>query len=143
MLYAVAVATVLASARQLGRIHRLDYSAPVVAIQHELAELTASRVRVTRWLLSLSPLIWTPLAILGARGILGFDRYEAFGPAWVAWNLAFGLAMIPVAIWIARHYSETLGTSPLLKHLADDMAGRSLVRAKKELDQIMRFEDER
>ena len=142
VLHAAAVFTIVASAWQLARIGRLDYAAPVVAIQHELAALRTSRLRVNRGLLLLSPLLWTPLAIVAAKGLLGLDLYRAFGPAWIAANLAFGLAVIPLAISIARRYSARIENSPLLKHLADDIAGRSLITARDHLEEIRRFEEE-
>ena len=137
-----AVFTIVASARQLARIGRLDYAAPVVAIQHELAALRASRLRVNRGLLLLSPLLWTPLAIVAAKGLLGLDLYRAFGPGWIAANLAFGLAVIPLAIFVARRYATRIENFALLRHLADDIAGRSLTAATRQLEEIRRFEEE-
>jgi hypothetical protein len=142
VLHAAAVFTIVASARQLAQLGRLDYAAPVVSIQHQLAGLRASRLRVTRWLLLLSPLLWTPLAIVAAKGLLGLDLYRTFGPAWIAANLAFGLAAIPLAIVIARRYSARFEDSPLLQHLADDIAGRSLTVARDHLGEIRQFEAE-
>ena len=101
-----------------------------------------SRLRVNRGLLLLSPLLWTPLAIVAAKGFLGVDLYRAFGPAWIAANLAFGLAVIPLAIAIARRFSARFENSPLLQHLADDIAGRSLASATRQLEDIRRFEEE-
>jgi hypothetical protein len=143
VLHAVVLLTIMASVRQLLAIGRIDYSAPVVAIQHQLAELRASRVRTTRWLLLLAPLLWTPLAIVGAQGLFGFDVYRVFGPLWVALNLGFGLAALLLAIWIARRHVDRLGGSRILKHLADDVAGRSVATAMGHLDEIVQFEQER
>jgi hypothetical protein len=142
VLHVVVVFTIVASGRQLARIGRIDYSAPVVTIQHELGELRASRVRITRWLLLLAPLLWTPLAIVGARGLFGFDVYRVFGPLWLALNLGFGLATLVLLVWVAHRYAERLGGSRFLKHLADDIAGRSLTTAMGFLEEIVRFEEE-
>ena len=90
----------------------------------------------------LSPLLWTPLAIVAAQGVFGFDVFRRFGPLWVTLNLAFGLATIPLAIWATRHFAERLNGSRFFKHLSDDIAGRSLVTAKVQLEEIARFEAE-
>jgi hypothetical protein len=142
VLHAVAVFTIAAAARQLVWVGRLDYAAPVVTIQHNLAGLRAERVRTSRLLLLLSPLLWTPLAIVAAQGLFGFDVVRGFGPLWVASNLAFGLAAIPLAIWATRCFVEGFGGSRFVKQLADDIAGRSLARAKDQLEEIARFEAE-
>ena len=47
VLHAVALFTILASVRQLAMVARIDYSAPILTIQHALAELRASRIRTT------------------------------------------------------------------------------------------------
>jgi hypothetical protein len=49
-------------------------------------------------------------------------------------NLGIGLAIIPLAIWIARRYGERLGRSRILEHLADDIAGLSLTTAMGHLE---------
>jgi serine/threonine-protein kinase len=142
VLHAVSLFMIVAAARQLAWIDRIDYSASVAAIQRDLARLRASRVRTVRWLLLLSPLLWTPLAIVAAQGLLDVDLYRDFGIAWVAANLAFGAAFIPLAVWIARRCGGWLDASPALRRLVDDVAGRSLVRAKDLVDEIARFEEE-
>jgi hypothetical protein len=87
--------------------------------------------------------LWTPLAIVGAQGLLGFDVYRVFGPLWVALNLGIGLTALLLVIWIARRHAEQLGGSRILEHLADDIAGRSLATAMGHLDEIVQFEQER
>lgn len=133
-LLVVAAFTIAAAVRQLALIGRIDYAAPVVAIQRELAALRATRVRTTRWLLLLSPLLWTPLAVVAAKGLWGFDSYRGFGVAWVAWNLAFGVAAIPLLVWLARRFGDS--------RVGDALAGRSLAKATGWLDDVTRFAGE-
>jgi hypothetical protein len=143
VLHVTAVFTIAIGVRQLVLLRGVDYSAPVVTIQHQLAALRMSRVRTTRWLLLLSPLLWTPLAIVAAQGLFGLDVYRESGPAWVAWNLAVGLAFIPLAVWIARLVSRRAAGAPWVQRLADSLAGRSLATARGLLEEVARFEDER
>ena len=135
-----AVWMVVTTARQLAMVARLDYAAPVVAIQQTLAELYASRVRMSRAILLLSPLLWPPLAVVAAKGCFGFDLYRSFGALWVASNLAFGLAVIPIALLISSRLAKSQTGSRFLKKLADQLAGRTLVEAQSRIAEISRFE---
>ena len=142
-LHIAAIVKLSATVRQLVLIAGIDYAAPVVEIQRRLAALRALRIRITRWALLLAPLLWTPMVIAAAYVLVGVDLYRGFGLLWVGLNLAFGLAVIALALWIARRHAGWLGRSRLLQRLADDIAGRSLLAAAGHLDQIARFEDER
>lgn len=143
VLHVAAIGKLSATIRQLVRIARIDYAAPVVEIQRQLAALRALRIRTTMGVLLLAPLLWTPLAIVAARVLLGLDLYRGAGPVWIGCNLAFGAAVIPLALWIARRHAGWLRSSRFLQRLADDIAGRSLLAATGHLDEIERFADER
>lgn len=142
VLHAVAVASIAAAAWQLSVLLRLDYSAPVVSIQRRLATLRIARGRFDRWILLLSPLLWTPLAIVAGQGILGLDVYQVLGGRWIMSNLVFGVVAIPLLLGLARALGSTAGGSRLLASLADSIAGRSLSSAREQLDEIARFEFE-
>ena len=141
ILQSVIVFTIATAARQLTMIGHIDYAAPVVAIQRAVTTLRASRVRTTKWLLLFAPLLWTPLAIVGARGLWGLDLYEG-GGGWLPGSLGVGVAVILLIIWIARRYADLLGHSRFLKRLSNDIAGRSLIAATSFLDEIAQFEKE-
>lgn len=119
---------------------RVDYSAPVLEIQHRIALLRAARIRSTQFTLLFAPLLWTPLAIVAARGLLELDLYSTLGSGVIAANLAVGLAVIPLGIQAARFCAQRLEHSPVLKRLADCIAGYSLTRALESVDEIERFE---
>ncbi len=137
-----AVAFAIRSIGQLVAVHSLDYSAPVVAIQKQLAELRIQRIRVTKWVLLLSPVLWTPLLIVAFEGLLGVDAYLFLDGTWLAANLLLGLAFIPLMLWAARHFADRWQGSPLVQRLMDDLAGRSLVTATGFLNELSRFEEE-
>jgi hypothetical protein len=136
------VALVIASIRQLGALHGLDYSAPVVAIQKQLEALRIERIRTTQWVLLLSPLLWTPLLIVALEGLLGIDSYLFLDGRWLAANLLVGLAFIPLMLWVARRFAGRWQGSPLVRSLMDDLAGRSLVAAAGFLSTLSGFEEE-
>jgi hypothetical protein len=136
------IGLLIAAVRQLVAIHRLDWSAPVVAIQQRLESLRVERLATTRITLLLSPLLWTPLLIVGLESLLGVNAYELFSGAWLLANLLFGLAVIPIAIWASRSYADRLERSPLVRRLMRDLAGHNLNAASASLEELARFESE-
>lgn len=135
-----AVALLVASVRQLAAIDAIDYAEPVLTIQKKLASLWILRIRTTLAILLFGPLMWVPLLVVTARGLFGIDVYGA-GTLWLAANLVFGLAVIPLAYWLARAYGKRLTALPAVRSLADQIAGFSLTRAMDSLESIRRFED--
>ena len=133
-----AVGLVIAGARQLADARAIRYDAPVVEIQRKLEVLHLRRVRSIIGTLLFAPLMWVPLLIVGARGFFGLDVYAA-GIPWLAANVAFGLAVIPLAVWVARRYGARLGASPWMRELADTIAGRTLAEACEALAVIEGF----
>ena len=85
---------------------------------------------------------WIPLAIVLLKGLGGVDLYAVsdFMPRFIAWNIAFGLAFIPLAIWVAKVFGEQMTESTFMRKLGDSLAGRDLAAAKDFLDRLSRFE---
>jgi len=131
---------VASGVRHLVRLRMIDPGGPVVRSQEELGQIWADRIRVTRAILLLSPLIWTPLLIVVLKGLFGVDAYRVLGGAFLAANVVFGVAMIPVLLWIAQRMSTRADRHPLLARFRDDLAGRSLSKAVAELAALRRFE---
>jgi len=128
--------------RQWATLKSIDYSAPILAIQKRLGALRVERVRATQWVLLTAPLVWTPLLIVGMKGLLGVDAYAAFSQAWLVANLAFGVAVIPLAVWIARRSADRMERSPLVQRLLRDLAGYNLNAAIGFVGSLARFEEE-
>ena len=106
-------------------------------------ERTRSALRPLWWLLgtelAILPL-WTPLAIVVAQGIFGFDLYRWFGAGWVAANVVFGIACTPLMVWLARRLDA--GRDGIVGGLLDDFAGRRMADAMGRLDEVAAFESE-
>jgi len=136
-----AIGLLIAGVRQLAQLSVIDYDEPVVAIQKKLEALRVARIRTTLWILLFAPLMWLPIFIVGLRGIFGVDVYAAASPAWLAGNVLFGLAVIALAIFIARRYGPRLSRATAIRRLADAIAGNSLTEARDSLDAIRRFEE--
>ncbi len=142
ILHLAALALIVVGIRQLALIARIDYSLPVVAIQRQLALVRTLRVRSIQWTFLLAPLLWTPLAIVCAQGFLGLDLYAGLGMQFIAINIGVGLFVIPLGIQAARACAGRLGNSPILRRMADSVAGYSLTRALTLVQEIEMFERE-
>ena len=136
-----AILLVVTGARQLAALHGIDYGAPILAIQKKLETLRAARIRTIQWTLILSPLLWTPLLIVALKGFFGVDAY-AFGAAFLASNLLFGLAFLVFMVWVSRRYADRMQRSPAIRRLMDSIAGRSLNTAMAFLESLSRLERE-
>ncbi len=137
-----AVLLVAESIRQMVAIHAIDYEEPVVAIAKKLEQLRIKRIAIVKWTLFTAPLLWIPLLIVCLRGFFGIDAYAALGAGYLAANLALGLSIIPLALWVSRRYATRFERSSLVRSLMDDVTGRSLMAALESLSTIRRFEHE-
>jgi hypothetical protein len=138
-LYAVVFLSALI--RQIAAVRRIDYGLPVARIQKQLEELRVMRIRTVQWGVLAGLVAWTPFAIVVLKAVLGVDLYQ-FGPAWVWTNLLFGLAAIPLAIWLSKKFAGRAGRSPFLQGVMADIAGTSLNAAATSLAALAEFEQE-
>jgi hypothetical protein len=115
--------------RQMAMLRQIEYAAPVAEVQRRLADLRFLRLRTRRWVLLLAPLVWAPLLVVAARGLVGLDIYAGLGWPWVVANVAFGAAFAVVLAWASRRWGNRLAGTRWAVALADDLAGRSLARA--------------
>lgn len=137
-----AIALLIARGRQWWALRGIDYSAPVVAIQKELGRLRLQELRVLKWVLITAPLAWTPLLIVAIEGLLGLDAYALFSGAWLAANVAFGVAALLLAVWISRRYAERMERSPRIQRVMRNLSGYNLSAAAGFLGSLARFEEE-
>lgn len=138
---AYAIAILVFVARQIGFALGVDYSQPVAVIQRELETLRRLRVRSLQWALLLAPLAWALFVIVGPQAFFGVDAYEALGPTYLAANFVFGLAFIPLVLWLTRKYGEHLGRFPGMQRLLRDLAGYNLNIATNFLTALSEFEE--
>ncbi len=136
------IALVIAGARQIAAIYLIDYSAPIVVIQRRLELLRIERIRTVKWTLLLAPLAWTPLFIVAMKALFDVDAYTSFGIAYVVANLAFGVAVVIIGVWAARHFAARFEGSSAMRWIADCLAGTSLKSAARFLDSLSHFEEE-
>lgn len=124
----------------LGMIGRIDYTAPVLGIQQQLAKLRRFYIRgglfvgLSWWLL------WSPLLIV----LAGLDG-NASGQAWLSSYLAIGAATGVaglLATWWFHRWSRHPSRPRLAKAMEDSLTGGSLRKAQQMLDELARFERE-
>jgi hypothetical protein len=143
LLHVWMIATLAASIRQMAMALRIDYDQPIAAIQKQIESVRILRIRVTRWALLTGQLVWwIPFLIVALKGFWGLDAYKLFGAAFLLANLAAGLAIIPLAIWVAKKFSGRLGKSPLMQRLMRDVAGHNLNAATDFLTALAAFDNE-
>ena len=126
--------------RQWIALRTLDYGAPVFDVQKRLATLRVGRIRTIKWILLLSPLLWTPTLLVGFHALTGLDPYAFMDGKWLAANLLFGLAFLAGMLWVSKRYGDRWNRFPAVRHLMDAIAGRSLVAANGTLEEIEQFE---
>ncbi len=130
------------SIKQLIEINSIDFSEPIITNQKKLESLKVRRINETKMVFLVSPLLWVPLLIVVVRAITGLDPYAIFSVSWLVGNLLFGLAVIPLVLWVSKSYSHKFESSPFLQSIMNDIAGRSLNEAIGFLDKLAKFEKE-
>lgn len=137
------IASVAASIRQMVMALQIDYDKPVAVIQKQIESLRALRIRITKWALLTGQLVlWIPGLIVVFKGFWDVDAYQVFGAAFLVANVAFGLAIIPLAIWASRKFGDRMDRSPIIQRLMRDLAGYNLNAATSFLATLSEFENE-
>jgi len=70
------------------------------------------------------------------------DIYKLCGAAYLTTNVALGLAIIPLAIWVSRKFGDRMGQSPMIQWLMRSLAGYNLNVATGFLASLSEFESE-
>ena len=140
LLHVYGIAAIWSSATQLFCLARIYlFDAPVLVQQRRLAQLRRFRFYSTLLLGLPWWCLWllVPLVVMVDLG--GVDLWAA-GPGWIWANMLVGVAGMGVCLWLARRFAGRPIRSAFLQRMVDDMSGRSLLRASRQLDEIARFE---
>lgn len=138
-LHAYGIALVMAAARTIWFLNRIDYAAPVVSIQRQLAALRAWYVESGLWLGQAWWFLWMPCLMVAAAAA-GVDVWLR-APGIIGLGTAIGLVGLLLTSGAYR-LARRPGWGWLSVLNEDAMAGASLRRARAVLDEIQRFEGE-
>jgi hypothetical protein len=132
------LAAIVMGANTLVRLSRIDYSAPVLAMQKQLAE--ARRLHVLGGMLVGLPwwVLWLPVLMMFCRAAFGADLYS-HSQAWFWSNIAVGIAGFAGSLWLHR-WSQQPGRPRLARLVDDSLTGSSLRKAQAVLNEIAEFE---
>lgn len=135
-LHAYGVAMIGLATYQLVLLARLDFSAPVLAIQKDLAGLREWRLRAALALGLPWWILWLALLVCLARAFPGIDLH-ARAPGWLVGNLVVGIVGLIASLFLVRRLRRRNPEGADLTAL-----GWLLGRARRELAEIERFERE-
>ena len=137
--HAYGVAVIALAGGTMGLIRTIDYSAPVLTIQKQLAKLR--RFYVINGMVAGLPwwLMWVPVLMV-LSGLAGVDLY-ARAPSVVWIGLGIGVAGL-LATWWFHRWSRSAKRPKLAKAMEDSVTGGSLLKAQRIFDEIAQFEKE-
>lgn len=141
-LMTAAIVFSIGNIRQLVIVHGMAWDGSISGIQVSMGRLRCARIHQLKWVILLSPLIWFAAMCVGAEVLFGGDLIRSADRTWVIGNIAFGILFIPGGIVLARLASNRWRESSFWKNMLDDISGRSLGQARRELDQWIEFTKE-
>ena len=138
VMHAYGVLTIAMAGITLARLSRIDYAAPVLAMQKQLASVR--RLYVLGGMLVGLPwwVLWLPALVMFFKAAFGADLYSNL-QSWFWINIAvcvLGLA----ATWGFHRWSQHPSRPRLAKLVDDSLTGASLRKAQGVLDEIAQFE---
>ena len=139
LLHAYGIMFIALAVRELILIGQIDYAAPVLVIQKQLAELRRWRIRIAPLFGVTGCFIWIPLMLV-IFNWLGADLWVK-APQVVYWCFANGFVGLGILLAI-RKWSQHQRHVNFGKAEDDSIVGRSLQRAECVLAEIASFERE-
>ena len=135
---------------ELAAIWRIDYAAPVLAIQKRIAELRARRVRLAPFFVITGCAMWLPVTLVVFRQLSGAERWAERPElvAWFAWAeqpevlvwLLANVVAVPALLVLLLRWLRDPRRARVKQRVEDEFAGRSVVRAESMLAEIAEFE---
>ena len=139
ILHVYGVLAIITAGMTLGKIRSIDYSAPVLSIQKQVASVrrvyVGSGVVVGHswWLM------WIPFAVV-VFDYLGVDIVTT-APGFIWISVAIGIAGL-LAMWGFHRWASSPRRPKFGQRYAEALSGGSLRRAQRVLDEVKQFETE-
>lgn len=140
IVHAYGLAITILAGVTLGKINQIDYAAPVLGIQLQLAHLRRFYVRgglfagLAWWLL------WIPVAMILLMAAFGADLYIN-APSAVWGGAGVGIVGLAATAWLHR-WSRHPSRPGVARAVDDSLTGSSLRKAQQLLDELAQFERE-
>ena len=137
VVHAYGLAITILGGMTLGMIARIDYAAPVLGIQQQLARLRRFHIRgglvagLSWWLL------WIPLVAMALMAAFGADLFVN-APWAIRISMAVGIAGL-LATWWFHRWSRHPSRPRLARAVDDSLTGGSLRKAQRLLDELAQF----
>jgi hypothetical protein len=125
----MAIAVLAALNAQIGMALSIDYTQPIAAIQKRLETLRKFRIRYTQAIILTATLTWAPIFSVVMGGVLGL------GIRWILINVAFGLAVPALVIWVFQKFAPRMS-----QQFLKELAGYNLNAASGFLTTLAEFE---
>ena len=139
ILHIYGVLTIIAAGFTLGRIRTIDYAAPVLSIQKQLASVRRAYVGSGLMVGYAWWLLWIPFAVV-VFDLLGVDIVTV-APGFVLLSTAVGIAGL-LAMWGFHRWASSSRRGEFAQRYAENLSGGSLRRAQRVLDEVRQFETE-
>jgi hypothetical protein len=120
------------------RYGQIDYAAPVVRIQEQLARLHKAHVQCGMFASASWLLLWLPFAVVIFFNFTGVDLTEHMPPAFLIANIIVGAIGVGIA-WRMYRWAMRSPGAPLATRIRDALTGATLRRAQAEVDALKRF----
>ena len=132
-----AIAMLASLTLQIALALQVDYDQPIALIQKHIERLRKIRIRYIQGICLGTILTWAPIFMVVMKVVFGVDVWRTFDRTWLVTNVLFGLAVIPVGIWLVRKFAGRLS-----QRFLNDLAGTNLSAASRFLANLARFEEE-
>ena len=136
---AVVLVQVGVDAWEIVVLRRLDFTAPVGRVQHQIGAVRRRRVQLVKWILLLSPVLGLPAACVLLQAGLGIDFFALYAWRFFFWYELAGLACIPLLLLLSNAVARRFRDTPRFERFLDELVGSAWAAAQRQLGELRNF----